>query len=106
MKGPHRLTANNVHDTVQPQRGVYLLYNSRDGPVRYIGRASDLRDRLQDWVDRYAYFRYEYKSSQTAAYEREAGLYHHHGGKKTLDNERHPARPHQQVTCPSCGLHD
>lgn len=106
MNGPHRLTANNIRSTIQANRGVYLLYNSRDGPVRYIGRATDLQDRLQDWTGEYAYFQYEYTSSQTAAYEREAGLYHHHGGDEALDNARHPARPHKQVKCPSCGLHE
>jgi hypothetical protein len=106
MNGPHRLTASNVDSTVQSRTGVYLLYNSRGGPVRYVGMSSDLEDRLQDWTGHYGYFKYEYQSSQTAAYRREAGLYHYHGGKESLDNEKHPPRPHRQVKCPSCGIHE
>ena len=105
MNGPHRLTTTNVHTTVEDRTGVYLLSNSRSGPIRYIGMSTDLRGRLQEWTERYTYFRYEYQSSQTAAYKREAGLYHYHGGKDELENEQHPPRPHQQVVCPSCAIH-
>ena len=106
MQGPYELTRSNVNRRVGNRTGVYLLYNSRSGPVRYVGMSTELADRLKDYTGQYSYFQYEDQSNQTEAYKREAGLYHHHGGKQKLDNENHPARPHRRVKCPVCGIHD
>lgn len=106
MGEPHELTSSNVSATVDNGIGVYTLYRTRGGPVRYVGMSEDLADRIRDHVDDYPYFEYEYHSSPTAAYEREAQLFHQHGGTDDLDNAQHPPRPHQQVTCPACGIHD
>lgn len=105
MQGPHKLTGSNVDSRVSNRIGVYLLYNSRRGPVRYVGMSGELAKRLKDHVSEYSYFEYGYRSSQSKAYKTEAHLYHQHGGKKKLDNERHPPRPHNQVVCPTCGIH-
>lgn len=105
MNGPHKLTRNNIDRRVGNRIGVYKLYNSRGGPVKYVGMSSELADRLKGHVSEYSYFEYEYQSNVTAAYKREARLYHHHGGKANLDNERHPPRPHKRVTCPVCSVH-
>lgn len=106
MRGPHDLTSANVSATVENDVGVYALFRSRDGPIRFVGMSEDLADRIRDHVDDYPYFEYEHHQSPTAAYERVAQLFHQHGGTDDLDNVQHPARPHEQVTCPACGLHD
>lgn len=104
MNGPYSLTASNVTSTVDNDIGVYVLYTSRSGPPRYVGMSTELEERLKAQVGEYEFFEYEYFPSETAAYEREANLYHHH--KETLDNENHPPRPHNQVKCPACSIHD
>jgi len=103
MCGRHSLTTSNVGATVDNKIGVYKLYNSRSGPVRFVGMSTNLAKRLREHVDEYSFFEFEYQSSETAAYKREANLYHHH--KQKLDNERHPPRPHKRVTCPACSIH-
>jgi hypothetical protein len=105
MNGPHRLTNSNVNSTVENRIGVYLLFNSRGGPVRYVGMSTKLADRLKDWVDQYSHFEYGYRSSRTKAYRSGAHLYHRHGATEELDNQEHPPRPHKQVKCPVCGIH-
>jgi hypothetical protein len=105
MQGPHSLTSSNVDKKVDDRIGVYRLYNSRRGPVRYVGMSTDLASRLKQWTGEYEYFEYGYHSSKAAAYRSEATLYHRHGGKEELDNDKHPPRPHRQVKCPVCGIH-
>lgn len=106
MKGPYKLSSNNIRRRVDPKIGVYLLRNTRRGPVKYVGMSTDLVDRLRRYLGQYSFFSYEYQPSERQAYIRETNLYHHHGGKKRLDNDRHPPRPHRQVKCQWCGIHD
>lgn len=106
MEGPHELTVSNVNDHVDHDVGVYTLYRTRDGPVRFVGMSTDLAERIKDHADDYPYFEYEHHPNRTEAYEREAQLFHQHGGRDDLDNGQHPPRPHKQVTCPACGIHD
>lgn len=106
MQGPFQLTRSNVDRRVNNRTGVYKIYKSRSGPVRYVGMSTELADRLKDHVTDYRYFEYEYQPNSTQAYQREARLYHHHGGKQKLDNKQHPPRPHTQVKCPVCSIHD
>lgn len=104
----HTLTRSNVERIVPRRIGVYRLYNSRNGPVRYVGSTESLRQRLTHWASTstYSHFEYEFEESIEQAYKREAALYHHYGGKQQLDNEKHPPRPNRRVKCPSCSLHD
>ena len=64
--------------------------------VQYIGRSdSDLNAELKNrrsWT-KYKKFKYRYASSAKAAFEKECNNYHDFGGKESLDNEIHPARP-------------
>lgn len=106
MKGPHKLSRANVGRRVDRGIGVYTLHNARGGPVRYVGRSTDLVERLRKYVGRYKFFRYEYQPNISEAYIRETNLYHYHGGKEVLDNKRHPRRPHKRVKCQRCGVHD
>lgn len=107
MKGPYPLNPTNIQENVDGETGVFLLYRSRDGPVRKVGSTKDLARRLRDYADDYRYFKVEPKDNITQAYKREASLYHYHGGEDgKLDNDQHPARPHKQIKCPSCGIHD
>lgn len=100
------LNPTNIQDKVDGGIGVYLLYRSDGGPVRYVGSSKDVAARLRDHVDEYRYFKVESHPNITQAYKREANLFHYHGGKEDLDNERHPPRPHRQVKCPRCSIHD
>ena len=102
----YSLTRRAVHQKAPKQIGVYKLYKSRNGPIRYVGSSNNLRKRLLDWASRnsYQYFEYEYADTRDKAYKREANLYHHYG-KSQLDNDRHPPRPNKRVKCPACGIH-
>ncbi|PSG99833.1 MAG: hypothetical protein BRC28_02585 [Nanohaloarchaea archaeon SW_4_43_9] len=106
MSGKHKLTNSNVNQKVKEQIGVYKLYNSHGGPVRYVGMSDHVKDRLKNHTGDYSYFEVNYYQSERDAYERQGQLFHQHGGKKKLDNERHPPRPHKRVKCPGCGIHE
>lgn len=110
MEGPYALTNSNIDDKVTKKSpGVYELFKSYDGPVRYVGRSDDdLNARLKQWVGKgYSYFKFEYCSSSKAAFEKECQLYHHHGGSEKLDNKIHPQRPAgSNWKCPVCGIFD
>lgn len=101
----HRLTRSNVDQTVPRRTGVYKLYRSNGGPVRYVGSTNNLRRRLREWAtDRsYSYFEYEFADTREQAYKREANLYHYYGDQ--LENAQHPPRPTQRVKCPACSIH-
>lgn len=106
MAGDHSLTSSNVDSHVDNRIGVYKLYNSREGPLRYVGMSKNLNERLKDHVGDYSHFEHEYQPNETEAYERQARIYHHHGGTDDLDNGTHPQRPHRQVVCPVCSVHE
>lgn len=107
MKGPYPLSTDNVREKVDEETGVFLLRKSKQGPVRFVGKTKDLPRRLRDHADEYRYFEVEPKSDITEAYKREAALWHYHGGSdEKLDNPRHPPRPHRQIKCPMCDIHD
>lgn len=104
-KGPHTLTTHNVRRRVdEDEHGIYMLYNTWGGPPRYVGRShgKNLSGRLQKRAreDDYRYFKYEYASSKARAFEHEANLWHRHGS--TIENAKHPDRPHKNVVCSRC----
>lgn len=101
MATKHRLSRANVRRHAPSSLGVYKLYNSRTGPVRYVGRSSNLQDRLLDWASKsnYGYFVSESMNSLREAWRREVNLYHQN--IDTVDNERHPAAP-EGMTCHRC----
>jgi hypothetical protein len=109
MDGPHSLTASNVDSTVtETSPGVYLLGHSSNG-WRYVGRSDDdVAGRLKQHAasGTYSYFWYEYATSPKAAFERECGIWHRHGGATGgLDNKNHPARPAGSAwKCPVCSI--
>ncbi len=105
MQGPHSLTNTNVDKRVDDRIGVYRLYNSRRGPVRYVGMSTDLASRLKQWTSKYRDFKYGHQSSNADVCWNGTTLYHQHGGKKELDNDKHSPRPHRHVKCPVCGIH-
>lgn len=116
MKGPYPLSHRSIDEHVDKERkGVYLLYVTKDGPPRYVGRSDDdLNERLRSWVGAsgrfgdYRFFRFEYVRGPRKRFERECNLYHQHGGESgQLDNERHPDRPDgTDWTCPRCNYFD
>lgn len=107
MAGKHTLSENNVERLVDEDRiGVYMLYNSREGPPRYVGRSTELASRLLDYVGEYKLFWADYMPNVTEAYKKEVELYHHNGAKADLDNDRHPRRPHKNVKCKLCDVHE
>lgn len=103
MDGPHALTPSNVVRLVESKIGVYELSRTRDGSIRYVGRAVDLAHRLGSHAaaGKYQFFRFEYTQSEKAAFEKESTLYHHY--LADLDNAVHPARPEGKAwKCPRC----
>lgn len=106
MATRHTLSKSNVRSKVEDEIGTYQLYDSRGGPARYVGRSKELRSRLLDYVLEYRFFTFDYHPNITEAYEREVNLFHNKGGTDKLDNDRHPRRPHTNVKCHRCGVHD
>lgn len=102
----HTLSRTNVDQTVHSRIGVYKLYRSRNGPIRYVGSTEDLRQRLKNWASQnsYSHFEYEFADTREQAYKRESNLYHYYG-ETQLDNEKHPPRPTRRVKCPACSIH-
>jgi hypothetical protein len=104
----HKLSRHTVEKKVPNRIGVYRLYKSKGGPVRYVGSTGELKTRLLDYAGKgtYRYFKFDYAETRERAYKKEGRLYHAHGEKERLDNERHPRRPTKRVKCPGCSLHD
>ena len=106
MNGPHSLTNSNIDRQVSNRIGVYKLFNTYDGPVRYVGKSEDLARRLKGWTDEYEFFEFEYKDTIDEAYRSESALFHRHGGTDDLDNDIHPPLPDgSSETCPVCNIH-
>ena len=58
--------------------GVYLLLNARN-EVLYVGRSTNLNDRLNHWCkfsDTFPKFKYWLVNSEVDGYEKESELYH------------------------------
>lgn len=106
MSQRYELTADEVSELVtEDALGVYMLYEDAEGSPSYVGRASKLRSRLLDHVADYEAFWADYMPNATEAYNKQIDLYHFHGGSESLDNERHPQRPHKNVKCHHCDVH-
>lgn len=101
MADVHSLTRDTVRRHAESNSiGVYKLFNSRQGPVRYVGRSSDIQQRLlkRASTSEYKFFRVEHMNGLREAWKREANLYHFH---KPRGNERHPRAP-ADMSCPVC----
>lgn len=101
MATKHKLSRDNVRRHAPSSLGVYKLFNSRTGPVRYVGRSGNLEDRLLKWASKskYSFFIPESMGSLRKAWRREVNLYHQN--IETIDNERHPRAP-EGMTCHRC----
>lgn len=93
-------------DTIQHQPGVYLLYRTYDGPVRYVGRSDNsLINRI--YGREYVYYQYKHCSSPTQAYYWECRYWHEY--QDTIENSaynrgKHPSRPEgSNRRCRYCG---
>ena len=88
--------------------GAYLLANSLNGVVRYVGWSdTEVRSRLLQHAanGEYRYFWVEHIANEVDAFLRECGLYHHY--RRTLDNAVHPRRPTGcGDACPRCSMYD
>lgn len=101
MATVHSLTRDTVRRYAESDSiGVYKLFNSRKGPVRYVGRSRDVQQRLLKWASTsdYNFFSVEHMNSLRKAWKREANLYHYH---QPRDNTRHPRAP-KGMSCPVC----
>ncbi len=106
MADRYELTSSNVERLVEDALGVYMLYNSREGPPRYVGRSRTLRSRLLEHVEDYRLFWADYMPNVSQAYRKQVDLYHFNGETEALDNQRHPQRPHKNVKCYHCDVHE
>ena len=109
LSGLKKLLEVSTNYRLEDRPGVYLLYKSVNGPVRYVGRSdTSLRSRLK-WHrtnNEYKYYRFKHCSLKEA-YEWECKYWHKY--KDTIDNSSdkygiHPASPNGKYwTCPVCG---
>jgi hypothetical protein len=98
MNGPFDFTSEEIDKQVESNRiGNYALgyMNGDTFMVKYVGRSdTDLNLELKARLDRpYSKFKFSYASSVREAFDKECRNYHEFGGKGSLDNEVHPARP-------------
>jgi hypothetical protein len=100
MSGPFDFTSQETDRHVEPKRiGNYALGNMKDDGttflVKYVGRSdTDLNVELKARLDKpYRKFKFSYAGSVREAFDKECRNYHDFGGKGSLDNEVHPARP-------------
>ncbi len=99
------LDIDTVAHYVRPHAGVYMLFNSEDGPPRYVGRATKLYDRLLQHARNgdYRLFTFDYLTSPRQCFDRECALFHRH--QATISNQNHPAAdPGSRWRCPICGV--
>ena len=85
--------------------GVYIFFQTKDGPARYVGRAdTDLYRRITGRP--YRYYQYKHTLDDIAAYEWECTYYHRFYDTIRTNNVNHPAKPRGLrglVECPICG---
>jgi hypothetical protein len=107
LLGPFALTDRVIDQEVDPNHpGAYVLEDSSDlvnFRVVYVGRSdTNVNNQLHVHVGSYKRFRYEFCSSDQAAFEKECALYHDF---EPRDNPIHPQRPAgTSWKCPRCGL--
>lgn len=113
MKGPYLYTREAIDENVtKTSAGNYALgYKDEKSTfiVQYVGRSdSDVASELKNYLSsRYRRFKFSYASSLKETFEKECKNYHDFGGKKSLDNERHPGRPYgANWECPVCTIFD
>ena len=89
----------NYHPDVESKPGVYLFFHSTDGPVVYVGRSGNLRERIRNRG--YAYYTFMHCNTLHEAYWYECALFHTY--RPTLDNKIHPGRlENGESDCPLC----
>jgi len=107
LQGPFALSDQVIDQEVsQIQPGAYVLEESTDlvhFRVVYVGRSDiNLNNQLHVHVGTNKRFRYQYRSSAQAAFEKECAFYHDF---EPQDNPIHPQRPAgTQWKCPRCNL--
>ena len=97
--GYHRI--DEIYDDyIEDEPGVYLFYQTRTGPVRYVGRSdSQLYTRIRGRD--YRYYRYKHCHNAKEAYYWECEYYHRY--YDDIDNDRHPGKPrYSNCSCHCC----
>jgi tetratricopeptide (TPR) repeat protein len=94
-----QLNELKYHPDVEPKPGVYLFFHAVDGPVVYVGRSGNLRERIRNRG--YAYYTFMHCATLYEAYWHECALFHTYW--TTLDNRIHPAKLREgENDCPVC----
>ena len=109
MEGPYKLDSKTIKMKVTlTSPGNYALGRESEEEkflVGYVGRSdSDIRDRLESWVDKtkWPHFKFSYAASAKAAFEKECDNYHDFDPP---DNFTHPERPQDtNWQCPRCKI--
>src|SRR5208282_1148964 len=110
LRGSFSLDAETVDAQVgKVSPGVFAL-GTKEGKVfhvHYVGRSDvDVSAELKEYVGKYDRFKFDYTDpySSDAAFLKECRLYHNFRGPEgRLDNQHHPSRPSDAVSCPTCG---
>lgn len=94
-----QLNELSYHPDVESRPGVYLFFHATDGPVVYVGRSGNLRERIRNRG--YAYYTFMHCTTLYEAYWYECALFHTY--RPTLDNQIHPSRLEKgENDCPVC----
>jgi hypothetical protein len=105
LSGRRRVDEVSWHYDVSDEPGVYVFFQTYNGPPRYVGRSgSRLFSRIRS--REYIYYAFKCCRSDYDAYKWECIYWHNH--QDTLDNSslnggNHPARPRgSNHRCPVC----
>lgn len=94
-----QLNELSYHPDVESKPGVYLFFHATDGPVVYVGRSGNLRERIRNRG--YTYYTFMHCNTLHEAYWYECTLFHTY--RPTLDNKIHPGRlDNGENDCPVC----
>lgn len=99
LSGLRRLDDVSTRWDVSDYPGVYLFYETQNGPLRYVGRSdTSLLNRIRGRG--YRYYKYKHCSRSEAFYW-ECRYWHYWN---PLDNKNHPAEPSgtTRIHCAFC----
>ena len=109
LKGQRILSDIYIDFEVLREPGVYILYKTKTGPPRYVGRSDgSLYERLKQHLNEpYKYYRFKQCTTKKDAFEWECKYWHKF--QDSIDNSEvnwgnHPARPkNTSYYCPVKG---
>jgi hypothetical protein len=102
LSGIRKLNDIIDHLDVIDKPGVYILYDTKSGPPKYVGRAdTKLYKRMLQHKYEFKYYKHKPCKNDKEAYYWECVYFHKY--EKAIENVVHPAHlPGTRLCCPIC----